>query len=129
MTDLDETDLIAFFGVLPEEQPAEEREFFGSTAFVVRAGDLELRCDVSLLRRDVFVDMIVRGEATGSFWYRLRGVETARIEPDAAGRSWLRFRSSRGDELGLSVEPDLAVRIRGSDEGDREGRAGAEGAA
>jgi hypothetical protein len=43
----DETELIDFFGVMPEEGDPEEREFFGSCAFEVRRGNLILRISFS----------------------------------------------------------------------------------
>jgi hypothetical protein len=43
----DETELIGFFGVMPEEVAHEEKEFFGSCAFVVRRGNLTLRVSFS----------------------------------------------------------------------------------
>jgi len=43
----DETELIGFFGVMPEKADPEEREFFGSCAFEVLRGDLILRVSFS----------------------------------------------------------------------------------
>ncbi len=43
----DETELIDFFGVVPQEHDPEEKEFFGSCAFEVRRGNLTLRISFS----------------------------------------------------------------------------------
>jgi len=116
MLDVDESELVAFFGVLPEEQPAEELEFFGAQLFVKSVGDLRLSYSLSFNFGDLVLSLRPAGHDSDALSYRLKGVESTRIESDSSGRSWLRARSGRGDEVAVAVEPTIAVEISGNDD-------------
>lgn len=114
MCELDETDLIAFFGVPAEHRETEETEFFATLAFVKCVGQFKIEIALHRNHRDVSVTVGHLYEGDHSVFYSLMDYESLRIEPDKAGRSWLRVHSGRGDELGVSVEPTILVRVTGS---------------
>lgn len=53
MIDINETDLIEFFGVKPELESEEEREFFAAPLFIKVVDGLELRISISAHFDDV----------------------------------------------------------------------------
>ena len=112
MREVEETDLISFFGVLPQEQSHEEREFFDAPLFVKTVRNLRLSCSVSFHSRDIALTLAAVGDEADVLEYRLRGAETVQIEQDKNGRLWLRVHSNRGDEVAVAVEPTIRVRIR-----------------
>lgn len=116
MLELDETDLIAFFDVLPQGQPTQEREFLSATLFVKQADDLVLTFSLSPSHRDVQLELT--RNALPLLSYALENVRAVSIERDRRGRSWLRATARSGERISLAVAPTIEVAIHsGGDAG------------
>ncbi len=114
MIEIDETDLISFFGVMPEPQPEEEREFFAAPQFIKSAGGITMTFSASANHDDLFLDLALAGSQDHLLEYRLKDVESVVIESDRDGRLWLRARSRSAEHVAISVAPSILVRIHGA---------------
>ena len=112
MREVDETDLISFFGVLPREQSDEEREFFDAPLFVKTVGNLRISCSVSFQSRDIALTLAAVADEDDVLEYSLQDIETLRLEQDNKGSLWLRARSNRCDEVAVAVEPTIRIKIK-----------------
>jgi hypothetical protein len=80
MIEANEYDLIEFFGVLPQAQPPEEKEFFGITTFEVKRKDLRLSFSFSTLHPGL--SLRLQPEQTGDdlFAVELAGLRDMKVE-------------------------------------------------
>jgi hypothetical protein len=84
--EIDETELIEFFGVLPTEQDPEEQEFFGSTIFHLQQDGLDLRISFSAYFEDCYLDLKTENAEEPFLEVQLkqvREVKLIRDKPDA----------------------------------------------
>jgi hypothetical protein len=112
MIEVDEVALIEFFGVAPELQSRDEREFFAAPMFVKRADGLELRVSISGQCRDVRLDLRRVGQDTAVMDLVVPTVRSVGIER-CAGRQWLRIVSETHGVVELAVEPTILIRSDG----------------
>jgi hypothetical protein len=112
MIDVDEADLIAFFGVLPEPQSDGEREFFNAPLFRKCQDGLELHVSISLNLKDLRIDLKYQDGKSSVLRFALLELESVNIAPDAENCPWLRARSHSGNEVAIRVEPAIEVSIQ-----------------
>jgi hypothetical protein len=112
MLDLDETDLIEFFSVLPEPQPLDERESFDAPLFVKSIDGVTVTFSISFLRHDLYCDLSLENKSDDLLRSSVSNVVVVRIEKDSDGRSWLRALSENGSKFALSVEPRITIQIQ-----------------
>ncbi len=109
MIPVDEVALMEFFGVAPEPQSQEEREFFAAPMFVKRADGLELRVSISRQFCDLRLDLRKVGQATAMLDLVVPRVRSVGIER-CAGRQWLRVASETHGVVELAVEPTILIK-------------------
>lgn len=110
ITEFNEADLIGFFEVAPEPEPAEEREFFAAPKFRKRVGDLVLDCSLSLHFADLILTLHAAGVSDAVLDLRVDHIQAVSIEHASNGRSWLRVRSASGGVVEICVAPTISVR-------------------
>ena len=113
MIEIDESDLIDFFGVAPEAEPQEEREFFAAPHFIKRVDDLELSISISSHFRDLRLDLRKVGQEALVLELvvpEISAVATERFD----GREILRVTSELRGVVELSVRPTIEIRCDGS---------------
>lgn len=81
--DIDETELIQFFGVLPVEEDAEEKEFFGSSTFRVREGTKTWTVHFGAHHGDVGVVLEMEGHGAPVLRATLTDITAVRVDEDA----------------------------------------------
>ncbi len=111
MLELDESDLTLFFGELPEEQSADDLEFFSAPLFVKHVDGMTLTFSASLSHKDVRLDLAREGFKGHLLHYVLLDVVSLSIQDDADGRSWLRAVSNANGRMEISVQPTIEVAI------------------
>ena len=115
---IDETELIEFFGVIPEKVDPEEKEFFGSTTFEVKRGDLAL--SVSFSSCDQSISLYLSSTKSGQ---KILHAKVGRILELRVRGKWLLImiqnEDGRGPELkevaAISLEP-LKISIDAAEE-------------
>jgi hypothetical protein len=125
MLEIDETELIDFFGVLPTEQDPEEKELFGTTIFDIHQDGLHLSVSFSAYCDDFSLDLKTE-EAENPFLelrlYGVREVKVKRDKPIVNPVLWILVQEN--DEAGessvqvvcLEVEPKIRIRVRNGSE-------------
>jgi hypothetical protein len=78
----DESELIEFFGVLPSEHDAEEKEFFCTTDFDYQQGRYHLSVSFSIHRDDFYLDLKDIELEQSLLELRLERVEEIRVRRD-----------------------------------------------
>lgn len=111
--EIHESDLIGFFGVSPQPEPQDEREFFGTPLFIKRVDGLELRVSISAHFCDLRLDLRKVGQEDMVFELVVPGVRSVAIER-FGGRQVLRVMSESHGLVELAVEPTIEVRCDGS---------------
>lgn len=113
MIDIDESSLILFFGVAPQPEPEEEREFFAAPSFVKRVGDLELEFSVSAHFADMRITLQRDGWSDPVLELVFPDVVRVVVDRDAAPPI-LRVTSETRGIAEIMVEPAIAIRVDGS---------------
>lgn len=113
MIEINESDLIDFFGVAPEPEPQDEREFFAAPLFIKRVGDLELSVSISAHVRDLRLDLRKVGQEAMVLELVVPGIRAVAIER-LGGRQLLRVTSEARGIVELAVEPTISIRCDGS---------------
>ncbi len=79
----DETDLMKFFGIAPVKENPEEKEFFGSSHFVLVEGELTLNISFSTHAPMVMADLYrSKDEEDPCLCVEIQTAETVRIDED-----------------------------------------------
>ncbi len=103
----DETELIEFFGVLPEPQGAGEKEFFGAPRFEVADGRFRLSISFSPLHEPKVMADLTDAEG-GEPVLHIAIRDTVAVRPDkAAGK--LVVLAAQGDDQG--ADPGLMEKL------------------
>ena len=76
----DETELIEFFGVLPEEIDPEEKEFFGSSEFHLAQDQLKLYISFSTHLPNVIIDLFRIDDDVPILNVKIQNASIVRIE-------------------------------------------------
>lgn len=100
---IDETELIEFFSVLPDEQPEEEKEFFGTTSFTLRKSHTVLYVSFCVHEPEVMIRMMEDGSESPIYSALHRDVESVEIRTEPDGMPWLRIQSKHNVVL---LRPD-----------------------
>jgi hypothetical protein len=115
----DETALIDFFGVMPEETDPEEKEFFGSCAFEVRRGNLILRISFSATHPPKVIAQLLNS-AAGAPVVRVDVREAAAVRVEGASQKLVVLAAAQGvrggaprleERMAISLDP-LSLVIR-----------------
>ncbi len=114
MIELDETGLVAFFGVQPQSQPSEEREFFAAPSFTRRVGDLEVVFSFSFHNADLYLTVRTPGVPDAVLQLHLSGIESLSTVSRDSARCWLRGFSPTDGTVELRLEPTISVRYEPS---------------
>ena len=123
MLEIDETELIEFFGVLPSEQNPEEKEFFGTTIFDVHQDGLHLSISFSLYDDTCYLDLKTEQVEKPLLELRLKQVWEVRVLRDkpnstpilqvkAQGASESKIDAGSVQVIQVRVQPRLHVRVR-----------------
>jgi hypothetical protein len=125
MIDIDESELIGFFGVLSTPQPREEQEFFGTTIFDVHQGDLHLSLSVSKYHADLVIYLHHKPANQRLLSLHLPGLQQVRVErlPDSASElrcravAYARTSTSERDvaiahEVTIRLDPAISIRAK-----------------
>lgn len=112
MIEVDESDLIEFFGGAPEAEPTEEREFFAAPLFVKAIDGLELRFSLSAQFRDLRLSLRQADRADAALELVVPGVVGISIDRDGA-RRLLRVTSKTHGVTEIAVEPTITIRCDG----------------
>ncbi len=113
MIEVDETELTAFFSVLPEVQSQDEAEFFAALLFTKVVDGIRIEFSASAHFEDVRFDLRREGVELQLLNYVLKDVESLVIESDRGGRAWLHARSRHKQEMWLAVEPSITLNLTG----------------
>src|SRR5262249_28727017 len=119
-----ETDLIEFFGILPSEQPPEEKEFFGSTAFDFQQDGYHLLISFSIYHEDFYLDLKAANIAEPLLALRLEEVDEIRVRRDKpTSEPVLIVQTRTGKQtiaeevfeiVELKLHPTISIRIKNS---------------
>ena len=113
MIEVDEVALIEFFGVAPEPQSQDEREFFAAPLFIKRVDGLELRVSISAHFCDLRLDLRRVGQKIAVLNLVVPRGRSVVIER-SAGRQLLRVASATHGVVELTVEPTIEIKYDGS---------------
>lgn len=113
MIDVDEVALIDFFGVAPELQSQDEREFFAAPLFIKRVDGLELRVSISAHFCDLRIDLRRVGQDAAVLDLVVPRIRAVSIERWGS-RQLLRATSDTHGVVALTVEPTIEVKCDGS---------------
>ncbi|MCC6669571.1 MAG: hypothetical protein IT458_00805 [Planctomycetes bacterium] len=113
MIEVNEVALIEFFGVAPEPQSQDEREFFAALLFIKRVDGLELRVSISAHFCDLRFDLRRVGQDVAVLNLVVPRVRSVGIERSAS-RQWLRAASTTHGVVELTVEPSIEIKYDGS---------------
>lgn len=113
MIDVDEVAMVEFFGVAPEPQSQDEREFLAAPLFINSVGGLELRVSISVHFCDLRFDLRRVGQDIAVLSLVVPRVRSVGIER-SAGRQWLRVASETHGVVELTVEPSIEIKHDGS---------------
>ena len=80
--EVDETQLIEFFGVLPVSEDPEEKEFFGSTMFKITQHDLKLSVSFSSYYEDMILHLLFKGSQEPFLEATVKCLSGIRIQND-----------------------------------------------
>ena len=81
---INETELIEFFGVLPEPLPREEKDFFGSSTFAIMKDNLRLVISFSTHHPQIMLELSDINRSVIITTIRLESVSEIRISRDLA---------------------------------------------
>ena len=117
----DEYELIEFFGVLPREQDAEEKEFFGSTIFDYHQDKYLLSVSYSIYHNDFILYLKEAGAEQCLVNLHLEGVEEITVSRDKPNSSSVLIIKARGDvednlekltqTIEIGLEPNVYIRM------------------
>lgn len=113
MIEIHESDLIEFFGVSPEPEPQDEREFFAAPLFIKRVDGLELRVSISAHFSDLRLDLRKVGQEAMVLELVVPGIRAVTIER-SGGRQMLRVTSEAHGIVELAVDPTIEIHCDGS---------------
>lgn len=108
MIEVDEVALIEFFGVAPEPQDEDEREFFAAPLFRKRVDGLELRFSVSANFGDLRLDLRRIGHDAVLLALVVPGIRAVRVER-WRNRQVLRATSETHGVVELTIEPTIEI--------------------
>lgn len=125
MIEIDEGELVDFFGVVPTPQPIEEKEFFGTMAFDIDRADFHLNFSVSTYHPGLSLYLEYRPTAHKLFSVDLPGLRDVRVESLSSGISELLCRTVAAigtlateqselvtHEIMIRVDPVISIRLR-----------------
>src|SRR5262245_8989479 len=117
----DEYELIEFFGVLPTEQEAEEKEIFGSTIFDYHQDQYHLSVSYSIYREDFYLDLKDTEKGQPLLTLRLERVEAIMVKSDKPTSTPVLVIKARGNgednsdavvqTVQVSLEPTIYIQI------------------
>lgn len=113
MIEVDEVALIEFFGVAPEPQSQDEREFFAAPLFIRRVDGLELQVSISANFCDLRLDLRKVGQDTAVLNLVVPRIHAVGIERWGS-RQLLRATSETHGVVELAVEPTIEIKCDGS---------------
>lgn len=115
----DEYELIEFFGVLPTEQEAEEKEFFGSTIFDYHQDKYHLSVSYSIYYDDLCLYLKDTGMEQCLLELQLEGVEEVSVRRDKPASVPVLIIKARGDvednseglmqTVQIALEPNISI--------------------
>ena len=104
--EVDETQLIEFFGVLPVHEDPEEKEFFGSSMFEITQHDLKLSVSFSSYYEDIILHLRFEGSQESVVEATVKHLSGIRIQNDP------KILSVVGKTRGASgSDPDSVTRV------------------
>ncbi|MHC4546099.1 MAG: hypothetical protein ACYTDW_19320 [Planctomycetota bacterium] len=104
--EVDETQLIEFFGVLPVHEDPEEKEFFGSSMFEITQRDLKLSVSFSSHYEDMSLRLLFEGSQESFMEATIKCLSGIRVQSDP------KVLSVVGKTRGASgSDPDSVVRV------------------
>ncbi|MBL8755671.1 MAG: hypothetical protein JNK15_20415 [Planctomycetes bacterium] len=113
MIEIHEADLIEFFGVAPEPEPPEEREFFDAPLFIKRVDGIELRVRIPCYFRLLWLDLRKANDSAPALDLVIPGIVAIRIDRSQR-HPILTVTSSTHGVVTIAVEPAIQVHIDGS---------------
>ena len=107
---VNETELIEFFSVLPDEQPDEEKDFFGTTSFTVRRSHTVLYVSFCVHEPEVMIHLSEDGSDAPTYSALHRDVESVELRREPDGIQWLHILSKHNAVL---IRPDpIQVKLK-----------------
>ena len=100
---IDETELVEFFSALPDKQPDQEKEFFGTTSFTVHRSRTVLYLSFCEHDPEVMIRLMEEGSQTPIYSARHRDVDNVEVRTEPDGKQWLRVQSKH---IVVLVRPD-----------------------
>jgi len=101
--------LIEFFGVEPELQPEDEREFFEAPYFIKRVDELEIHFSYSTNHRDLRVSLFQVGCPDSVLELAVPDVYSVTFKKYRQ-RQWLRAVSETRGVTAIAIHPTISIR-------------------
>jgi hypothetical protein len=100
-----------FFSVKPEVQEKGEKVFFEAPFFIKSVDNLRLEFSYSFLHKDLMADIFLKGNPKKYSSYSLKEINSINIETDEHGIEWLIASSENGQQLKLTVDPQISISV------------------
>ena len=107
---IDKTELVDFFSTLPDEQPEEEKEFFGTTSFTVCKSRTMLYVSFCEHEPEVMIRMMEDGSEVPLYSALHQDVQDVEVRTEPDGMQWLRIQS-RNNVVLLRPDP-IQVQVK-----------------